>query len=314
MNMNKFSRAMRTTLLGATVGSAVLILTACAAQPMKDPDVVRVRASLTDLESDPNLASRAPVAMHDAESAVAEAEQEHKDPAVTAHLVYIADHKVQIARANAQTSFAEDQRKAISEQNSQIQLDARTREADAAKRANSTLQADNVAANRRSSELQAQTDSANLRNDQLQAQSDSANQKNDALQAQLLALEAKKTDRGMVLTLGDVLFSTGRSDLKPGGTSKLDRLAAFLAQAPDRSVRIEGHTDNRGGQDMNQALSQRRADAVSAYLTGHGIDAGRVTAVGEGFSSPIADNKTEAGRQANRRVEVIISNPAVAIR
>jgi OOP family OmpA-OmpF porin len=117
-----------------------------------------------------------------------------------------------------------------------------------------------------------------------------------------------------VLTLGDVLFSTGRSDLKAGGTSKLDRLATYLAQAPDRTVRIEGHTDNRGGQALNQALSQRRADSVSAYLTGRGIEAKRVTAVGEGYSSPIADNKTEAGRQANRRVEVIISNPTVAIR
>lgn len=314
MYMNKMSRVVRTTLLSTAIGSAGILLASCAAQSVKDPGVARVRADLTELESDSQLANRAPVAIHDAESAVAEAEQEQKDPAVTAHLVYVADHKVQIARANARTSFTEDQRKALSEQNGQIQLDARTREADAAKRANTVLQADNDAANRRSRELMAQADSANMRSDQLQAQSDSANQKNDALQAQLLALEAKKTDRGMVLTLGDVLFSSGRSDLKPGGTSKLDRLAAFLAQAPDRTVRIEGHTDNRGGLSMNQALSQRRADSVSAYLTGHGIDAARVSAVGEGFSSPIADNKTEAGRQANRRVEVIISNPAVATR
>jgi outer membrane protein OmpA-like peptidoglycan-associated protein len=313
MNMNKISSVIRTTLLGATVGS-IVILSACAAQAVKDPGVERVRANLMDLQSDSNLASRAPVAMHDAEAAVAQAEQPQSDPAVTAHLVYLADHKVQIARATAQTSFTEDQRKSISQRNSEIQLDARTREADAAKRANATLQADNVAANLKAGDLQAQTDSANMRNNQLQAQSDSANQKNDALQAQLLALQGKQTDRGMVLTLGDVLFSTGRSDLKAGGTSKLDRLATYLAQAPDRTVRIEGHTDNRGGQALNQALSQRRADSVSAYLTGRGIEAKRVTAVGEGYSSPIADNKTEAGRQANRRVEVIISNPTVAIR
>lgn len=313
MNMNKISSVIRTTLLGATVGSVVL-LSACAAQSVKDPGVERVRANLTDLQSDSNLASRAPVAMHDAEAAVNAAEQPQKDPAVTAHLVYLADHKVQIARASAQTSFTEDQRKAISDKNAQIQLDARTREADSAKRDNAMLQADNAAVNRKAAELQAQTDSTNMRNNQLQAQSDSANQKNDALQAQLLALQGKQTDRGMVLTLGDVLFSTGRADLKAGGTSKLDRLAAFLAQAPDRTVRIEGHTDNRGGQDLNQALSQRRADSVSTYLTNRGIDAKRVTAVGEGYSSPIADNKTEAGRQANRRVEIIISNPTVATR
>jgi outer membrane protein OmpA-like peptidoglycan-associated protein len=267
---------------------------------VKDPGVVRVRANLTELESNSNLANRAPVAMHDAESAVAEAEQPQSDPAVIAHLVYLADRKVQIARANALTSFTEDQRKMLSEQNSQIQLDARTREADAAKRKNGVLQAE--------------TDLANQKNGELQAQADNANRKNDDLQAQLIALEAKKTDRGMVLTLGDVLFSSGRSDIKAGGISKLDRLVAFLVQAQDRTVRIEGHTDNLGGQDMNQALSQRRADSVATYLTGRGIDSGRVTAVGEGYSSPIADNNTEAGRQANRRVEVIISNPAVASR
>lgn len=314
MKINKITNVIRSTLIGATVGGVGILLASCAAQSVKDPGVVRARANLTELSSDPNLANRAPAAMHDAESAVAEAEQPQSDPAVTAHLVYLADHKIQIARANAQTSYTEEQRKAISEQISKIQLDARTREADAAKRKNGMLQAENDSANRRSLDLQAQANSANMKNDQLQAQNDNADRKNADLQAQLLALEAKKTDRGMVLTLGDVLFSTGRSDLKPGGISKLDRLTAFLAQAPDRSVRIEGHTDNRGGQDLNQALSQRRADSVATYLTGHGIESARVTAVGEGYSSPIADNKTEAGRQANRRVEVIISNPAVALK
>ncbi|PTU32306.1 OmpA family protein [Stenotrophobium rhamnosiphilum] len=314
MKFNNMSSVIRSTFLVAVIGSTGVLLASCAGHETKDPGVTRVRANLTELQSDPKLANRAPVAMKDAADAVSQAEQEQKDPSVTAHLVYLADQKINIARANAQTNFTEEQRKALSEQNSQIQLDARTREADSAKRANNMLQAENDAAAIKSSELKSQADNANMRNNQLQAQSDSINQKNDALQAQLLALEAKKTDRGMVLTLGDVLFSTGRSDLKAGGASKLNRLTTFLAQAPDRTVRIEGHTDNRGGEALNQALSQRRADSVAAYLTGHGIDAQRVTAVGSGYNSPIADNKTEAGRQANRRVEVIISNPAVAAR
>lgn len=312
MKTNKITTVIRSTLIVAAVGSVGILLASCAAQSVKDPGVVRARANLTELASDPNLANRAPVAMRDAESAVAKAEQSEKDPSETAHLVYLADHKIQIARANAQTNFTEEQRKAISEQNSKIQLDARTREADLAKSKNSVLQAQNDSANRRGAELQAQANNANMRNEQLQAQNDNADRRNADLQAQLLALEGKQTDRGMVLTLGDVLFSTGRSDIKPGGVSKLNRLTAFLAQAPDRSVRIEGHTDNRGGQELNQVLSQRRAESVATYLTGHGIQSGRVTAVGQGYSSPIADNKTEAGRQANRRVEVIISNPAVA--
>jgi outer membrane protein OmpA-like peptidoglycan-associated protein len=223
------------------------------------------------------------LAIHDAETAVQEAEQPQTDATVAAHLVYIADRRVQTARAQAQTKLDEDQRQALSDQNGKIQLDARTREADAAKAKNG--------------DLQAQTDAAKL--------------KNDALQAQLAALQAKPTDRGMVLTLGDVLFSSGRSDLKPGGVANLDRLASFLGQAPDRNVRIEGHTDDRGSQSMNQALSQKRAEAVALYLIGHGVASGRITSVGEGYNSPVADNATEAGRQANRRVEVIIQNSSL---
>jgi len=183
------------------------------------------------------------------------------------HLVYIAERRVQIAQALAKTRYDEDQRKTLSEQNGKIQLDARTNEADAAKR------------------------------------------KSDALLAELAALQAKQTDRGMVLTLGDVLFSTGRADLKVGSIENLDRLVTFLNEAPDRSVRIEGHTDNVGGQSMNQALSQKRAESVAQYLTGRGIVSSRITAVGDGYDSPVADNKTDAGRQADRRVEVIIQNP-----
>ncbi|MBL6751096.1 MAG: OmpA family protein [Nevskia sp.] len=256
------------------------MLAACAADAFKEPGAYQVRASLTDLQSNPSLASRAPVAIDDADSAVREAEQPQTDHAVARHLVYIAERRVQIARLQAQASFDVEQRRALSDSNGQMQLDARTQEADAAKR----------------------------KNGELQAQTDLANRKSDDLQAQLAALQAKKTDRGMVLTLGDVLFSSGRADLKPGGVSTLDRLASYLGQAQDRTVRIEGHTDDRGGQDMNQALSQKRADSVALYLAGRGIASSRVTAVGEGYSSPVADNSTEAGRQANRRVEVVIQN------
>jgi outer membrane protein OmpA-like peptidoglycan-associated protein len=280
--MNKIKSMIKATWCGAAIGGAGLLLAGCAADLVKDPGAAKARADLTELQSSPKLAGLAPLAIHDAETAVQDAEQPQTDAVVETHLVYIAERRVQIARVLAQTKFDEDQHKVLSERNGQIQLDARTNEADAAKR--------------KSEELQAQTDAAKARN--------------DALQAQLLALQAKQTDRGMVLTLGDVLFSTGKSDLKAGSVENLDRLVTFLGQAPDRTVRIEGHTDNVGGQDMNQALSQRRAESVALYLTGRGIASDRVTSVGEGYNAPVADNKTDAGRQANRRVEVIIQNPS----
>ena len=118
----------------------------------------------------------------------------------------------------------------------------------------------------------------------------------------------------MVLTLGDVLFSTGRADLKVGATSNLNRLVTFLNRYPDRTVIIEGYTDSVGGADYNLGLSQRRADSVKSYLAEQGIGAMRLTASGKGLSNPVADNNSEGGRQQNRRVEVIIATPPLVSR
>ena len=294
--MNIKRDIIRSALSSAAVGAVSVLLAACAAGTVRDPGVSRARAALTELQADPNLGSRAPVAMQDAQTAVQQAEQTQTDAAAAAHLAYIAERRVQIARLLAQTSLDDDKRKSLTEQNAQIQLDGRTREADAAQR--------------RNADLQMQTELAHRQNSDLQLQANAANRKNEALQAQLETLQAKKTDRGMVMTLGDVLFSTGRSDLKAGSFVHLDQLVTFLGQAPDRSVRIEGHTDNKGSSQLNQALSQKRAESVATYLTDHGIASNRVTALGEGYASPVADNNTEAGRQANRRVEVIIVGAA----
>ncbi|HSN70302.1 MAG TPA: OmpA family protein, partial [Steroidobacteraceae bacterium] len=138
-----------------------------------------------------------------------------------------------------------------------------------------------------------------------------AAQQVDELQQQIDAIDAEVTDRGLVLTLGDVLFATDRADLKTGATTSLDRLVGFLVEYPNRSVEIEGHTDSVGSEDYNQGLSQRRADSVRTYLTQQGIGAQRVSASGKGESQPIANNDFASGRQQNRRVEIIIANPPV---
>jgi outer membrane protein OmpA-like peptidoglycan-associated protein len=139
-------------------------------------------------------------------------------------------------------------------------------------------------------------------------EADAAASKNRDLMAELASLKAKKTDRGIEMTLGDVLFSSGRSELKAGSAANLDKLAVALAAAPDRRVIIDGYTDSQGGDDMNMTLSRQRAEAVSLYLIGHGIDASRVTASGKGESFPVADNDSATGRQLNRRVVVTIQD------
>jgi OmpA-OmpF porin, OOP family len=130
-----------------------------------------------------------------------------------------------------------------------------------------------------------------------------------ATQQQLADLQAKKTDRGMVVTLGDVLFDTGQATLKPGANLVLDRLATFMQQNPQTNVRIEGHTDSTGSPEFNQALSQRRADAVAAALENRGLSADRVRTIGRGQDFPVASNSSAAGRQQNRRVEIVFSDP-----
>ena len=138
---------------------------------------------------------------------------------------------------------------------------------------------------------------------------DEAMRKNDALMLQLADLQAKKTERGVQLTLGDVLFSTGKADLKPGSAAKLNQLVKALASVPERNILIEGFTDSVGSDAMNQVLSQNRANTVSNYLSSQGVPAARITANGKGESLPVAGNEVAAGRQLNRRVEVTIENP-----
>lgn len=123
----------------------------------------------------------------------------------------------------------------------------------------------------------------------------------------LQALKAQKTQRGEVVTFGDVLFDTGKADLKYGSQRNFEQLAQYLTANPERKVRIEGFTDDVGGDDFNQRLSERRADAVGFALKQMGISADRLITQGYGKQFPIADNANARSRQLNRRVEVIIS-------
>lgn len=117
-----------------------------------------------------------------------------------------------------------------------------------------------------------------------------AQQRASSLEQELKDLQAKKTDRGLVLTLGDVLFDTGRATLKPGAYATIDRLANALKEDPARKVLIEGHTDSVGSDSFNQTLSQNRAQSVQAALMERGVPADQISAVGKGESFPAASN------------------------
>jgi outer membrane protein OmpA-like peptidoglycan-associated protein len=254
------------------------------------------------------------VAMKQAEVAVRAAEVPEPNVVLANYRVYIADRKVDIAAALARTSLAEDQRVILTQQRDKARLDSRTREADVAASRLATAKVDLAYQTSNADAARNDADASRVAADAARmSAADSAQQSAD-LQRQLDDLHAKQTDRGIVLTLGDVLFSSGRADLKVGATSNLNRLVAFLNHYPDKTVIIEGYTDSIGGADYNLGLSQRRADSVKSYLAEQGIGAMRLTASGNGLSNPVAGNDSEGGRQQNRRVEVIIASPPMVLR
>jgi outer membrane protein OmpA-like peptidoglycan-associated protein len=298
------------TLIAAAVASA--ILTACAAAPMKPAGAVEVRSKLTQLQSNPDLANRASVAIKDADAAVRAAEKPQTDEPLARHLVLIADRKVETAKALAETSFAEDQRTTLTEQREKARLDARTREADTAKVQAAVARADSAEQKLAADRSRVEADTARVNAASSQQQSADLQRQASELQRRIDEMNAKVTDRGVVLTLGDVLFTSGQADLKASATGNLNKLATFLAAYPDRTVMVEGYTDSVGSDDYNQGLSQRRADGVKSYLVTQGVGAVRLTSLGKGETGPVAGNDTSDGRQQNRRVEVVISNPPAA--
>lgn len=321
MNTSHETQTRGRSLIAIAVAS--ILLAACAAAPVKPSGAEEARAKLTQLQSDPNLASKAPAAIAEAERAVQAAEQPQTDRDLGMYRVYIADRKVDIAKAQAQTRYFEDQRAALEAQRQSARLDARTREADVATGEMRQARADDDAQRLVAAQAQLQADAATAQANQARSEADAANssavlsaqqaaQQAADLQNQIDTLNARVTDRGLVLTLGDVLFTTGRAELQTGATTHLDKLVAFLNRYPNREVSIEGYTDSVGSQDYNQGLSERRAESVRHYLREQGIDSGRLTASGRGDSDPVASNDSASGRQQNRRVEVIISNPNIA--
>jgi len=329
--------SLRQGVVAAAVAAA--LLAACASMPVAPEGAAEARLKLTRLQSDPTLADRAPLALHEATLAVQLAEQPEADQALAAHRVYLADREVDTARAQAETRLAEDQRAALVAQRESARLSARTREADNARLQADVARADDAAQKQIASAatdqaIVAMAQSAQQRQEADSARADAASAATAAdaanaaaavaaasaarqaaeLQAQIDLLQARPTDRGLVLTLGDVLFISGHAELRSGASGALDKLVSFLNRYPDRSAVIEGYTDSVGTEAYNQGLSQRRADAVRSYLIAQGIASGRLDASGKGESHPVADNASAEGRQQNRRVEVVISNPAVALR
>ncbi len=311
MNTDVTNRSTSTLIATA---AACLLMAGCSAGLTKPDGADSARSKLTALQANPELASRAPVAIKEAEVAVRAAEVPRADDDLARHLVVMADRKVEIATAQAQSRLLVDQRIVLSQQRETARLDSRTREADKARGEADMARTDADIARDQASAARADAELARTQADAARGDSEDAQRKAEELERQIAALNAKATDRGLVVTLGDLLFATGKSELKGGAANNLEKLAVFLTTYPDRTVIIEGHTDSVGSEVSNQNLSQQRANSVRNYLVGRGIAQGRLSASGMGEGSPVAGNESPTGRQQNRRVEVIIANTVASAR
>jgi len=254
----------------------------CAGQRPASLD--RAQSSLTQAQQNPAVAQYASAQLSEAQATLTEAEHvwtNESDREETSHLAYLTEQKAGIAVAVAQQKAAEDEAQRLSAQREDIRVNARTHEAELA---------------------HAQAEAATN-------QAVAATARSQALEQELAALKASTTERGLVMTLQEgVLFEHDKAELKSGAMRSLEPLITFLREHSDRTLLIEGYTDSTGSDSYNSDLSQRRAEAVRGFLVSNGVSADRIVARGYGESYPVTTNTTEAGRQQNRRVEVVIAH------
>jgi outer membrane protein OmpA-like peptidoglycan-associated protein len=271
-----------------------LALCACVSTPQPNAALESARAAVQTAESDPNVSKYAALDMEAARKdlAIADDAALHHNEAAIAQPAYLAAQNARLAQMHG-AAKADDARVAAGQaERDQIVLATRNREVQNAKMA--------------TNEAKMQTSEALDQRDQAAQTAAQATQEAARLQAEVDQLKATPTSRGLVLTLGDVLFDTGRSELNPGSSRKLDQLAQFLSEHKERRVQIDGFTDSVGSDSYNEELSRRRADAVKSALLVRGIDSSRISTQGYGKAYPVANNTDSGGRQLNRRVEVVI--------
>ena len=310
---------------------AVAVLAACSTTPSDNVLLGQARSDYRAAQADAQTQALAPNELRLAGDALAQAEAalvRRDDVATVDQLSYLARQRTAVARATASRKSAEAMVAQAGDETARMRLAARTREADAATAAAGAATRDAAAATRDAEASQRQANAAQrdaarsqqqAANSQQQAamsqqQADEAQRRTAMLETQLRELNAKQTDRGLVITIGDVLFDSGQANLRSGALQSMQRLSGFLKEYPQRKALIEGYTDSVGSDSMNVALSARRAEAVMGTLTGMGVARSQLAAQGYGEANPVADNDNAGGRQANRRVEIVLSDESGALK
>ncbi|WP_069132078.1 OmpA family protein [Rhodohalobacter halophilus] len=278
-----------------TIPGLLLLLTACSGPLVMTPMLEEAEAEFETVSQDSTVLVYAPVALVEAEEELERSRllwEARADRTLIDHHAYLAKQKAAIAKETANLNQAQVEIERAEPDRQRVLIDLRR---DQALRA----------------EQRAEQALEEARRERQEAER--ARERAEELAARVNELEAQQTERGLVLTLGDVLFDFDRAELKPGGQRAVAELAQFLNEYPERNVMIEGFTDSIGSEEYNQNLSLRRANSVQRALINRGISSNRIETVGYGVRYPVATNQTESGRQQNRRVEVIISDQSGSI-
>ncbi len=265
--------------------AVAFLIGACAAAP-KTAVLNQAQSMYNEAQSDPAVIEYAPVALYEAKKSLDLAEAAESEKAQEHH-AYIAQQQTQIAKVQAARLKAEDEFQELGRQRQQIVLKRRELEIQRAQQETAKAREEAVAARQQATATRGEL---------------------EGVRQELEGLKAKETRRGIVVTMENMLFRVDKADLLPGAMLTIDQMARFLENHPEYNASIEGHTDSTGPADYNQKLSEQRAQSVTEALVARGISRDRLTVRGLGENYPIAANETAAGRQLNRRVEIVLKN------
>lgn len=280
-----FKKILLSLSLASLVG-----LTGCASVPESENRVEKLREKYENLANNEDANKYAPLPLREAEDSLSKAEKLIDKGAreeQIEHQAYLAERKIDIAREAVEMRRAEETLSSAGSRRQDVLLDARTRELREARETAATMEERARAAEERVDEIESRA---------------------SALEKEVSDLSTQKTERGMVLTLGSILFEVNKATLKSGAERTLGKVADFLNEYPDRKILVEGFTDSTGEDAYNKQLSEQRAASVKEQLETQGLDGSRVLTRGYGEKFPVASNDTLAGRQQNRRVEIIIAD------
>jgi outer membrane protein OmpA-like peptidoglycan-associated protein len=300
MNIRPHITPLRTAL--ATAGFT--LLAACTSMPIQNGMLDQARSRLQAAQAEPQTVAMAADELARARETLRRGDQalaNGQDTAQVTHLGYMALQQVVIAEETAAGRNSQAVVAGAGAERDRMRLELRTREADMAQAQKLTAEQASAMKSAELAQSQANTQAERDRVTRRDAQVSD-------LESQLRDMNARQTDRGTVVTLGDVLFDTGAAKLRPAGQRSMAQLADFLRRNPDRHASIEGYTDSTGSTAANQALSDRRAQAVMSALMQQGVPSNQLTTQGFGEERPVAGNDTAGGRQMNRRVEVVFAS------